>query len=67
MSQKLLDNRGSKNTFQFNKDFIKSYDKESDGGYFLNLMFNIPKIYKTFTMIYSFYLKDWGLKKTKNL
>ena len=32
---------------QFNKDFIKSYNEESDEGYFLKFMFNILKIYMT--------------------
>ena len=43
---------------QFNKDFLKSYNEESDEGYFLKFMFNILKIYMTsLTMIYLFYLK----------
>ena len=37
MSQKLLVNNFEwiKHTFQFNEDFIKNYNKESDQGYFL--------------------------------
>ena len=54
-------------TFQFNEDFIKNYNEESDEGYFSKLMFNILKIYMTFTIIYHFYLKEWRLKKSKIL
>ena len=37
MSQKLVINNCEwiKYTFQFNEDFIKSYNEESDEGYFL--------------------------------
>ena len=47
-----------KDTSQFNKDFIKSYNEESDEGYFLKLMFNILKNYMNFIMIYHFYQKE---------
>ena len=36
-------------------------------GILLKLMFNILKIYKNFTIIYHFYLKEWTLKKLKNV
>ena len=42
---------------QFNEDFIENYNEDSDEGYFLEVdvqMFNILKIYITFTMIYPF-------------
>ena len=42
---------------QFNEDFIKNYNEESDEGYFLKLIFNILKNYMNFIMIYHFYLK----------
>ena len=46
-------------TSQFNEDFIKNYNEESDAGYiFLKFMFNILKNYMTFTMVYHFYLKE---------
>ena len=32
-------------TYQFDKDFIKNYNEESDEGYFLKLMFNTQKNY----------------------
>ena len=34
-----------KDTFQFNKDFIKNYNEETVEGYFLKLIFNILKNY----------------------
>ena len=39
MSQKLPLNHfvGIKNTFEFNEDFIKNYNDESDEGYFLKV------------------------------
>ena len=57
MSQKLpVNNFGwVKDTSQFNDDFIKNYNEESDEGYFLKLMFNILKNYMNFIMIYHFY------------
>ena len=45
-------------TSQFNEDFIKSYNEESDEGYFCNLMLNILKSYMSFIMIYHFHLKE---------
>ena len=33
-----------KNTFQFNEDFIKNYNKESDEGYFLEVDVQYIKI-----------------------
>ena len=43
MSQKLPVNifEWIKHTSQFNKDFIKNYNEESDEGYFLKLILNI--------------------------
>ena len=42
---------------EFDESFMKSYNKESDEGYFLEVIFNIQKIYIIFTTIYHFYLK----------
>ena len=42
---------------QFNEDFIKNYNAESDQEYFLRLMFNIFKNYMNFIKIYHFYQK----------
>ena len=45
-------------TFQFNEDFIKSYNEENDEGYFLKVHVQSPEIYLIFTMIYLFCLKE---------
>ena len=60
MSQKLLLNNFEwiKDTSQFNEDFIKNYNEESDEKYFLKLMFNILKNYMNLLMIYHFYQKE---------
>ena len=52
---------------QFNEDFIKNYNKESDQNIFSNLMFNILKNYMKLITIYQFYQKEWKLKKSKKL
>ena len=43
---------------QFNKNFIKSYNEDSDERYFLKVGVQYPERYMTFTMIYHFYLKE---------
>ena len=45
MSQKLPVNNFEwmEETFQFNEDFIKNYNKESDEGYFLEVDVQYPK------------------------
>ena len=55
MSQKLPVNKLEwiEDTSQFNEDFVKNYNEV-----FLNLMFNILKIYMNFIMIYHFYQKE---------
>ena len=45
-------------TSQFNEDFIKNYNEESDTGYFLKLMLNILKNYMNVIMIYHFYQEE---------
>ena len=45
-----------KDTSQFNEDFIKNYNEESDEGYFLEA--DILKTYKNFIKIYHFHLKE---------
>ena len=47
-----------KHTSQFNEDFIENYDEESDEGYFLDVMFNISKVYIKFIIICHLYLKE---------
>ena len=44
-------------TSQFNEDFLKNCNEESDEGYFLKLMFNILNNYMNFIMIYHIYLR----------
>ena len=58
MSQKVPVNgfKWVEETFQFNEDFIKSYNEESDEGYFLEV--DILKNYPTFTIIYPFCGKE---------
>ena len=45
-------------TSQFNEDFIKNYNEESD-----EVLFNILKYYMNLIMIYHFYLKIEKVKK----
>ena len=69
MSQKLLvnDSKQVEDISEFNEDFMKSYNKESDEGYFLEFDDQYPKIYIAFRMIYSSCMKEFNLKKLKNL
>ena len=43
-------------TYQFDEDFIKNYNEESDEGYFLKLMFNTQKNYMNVIVTHHFYL-----------
>ena len=47
-----------KDTSQFNEDFIKNYNEESDQGILLKLIFNILKEKINYIMIHHFYLKE---------
>ena len=61
MSQKLAVNKLEwiEDTSQFNEDFIKNYNEECDEGYYIEVyVFNIPKNYMNFIMIYHFYQKE---------
>ena len=60
MSQKLPVNNFEwiKDTSQFNEDFIKNYNEESDEGYFLEVDVQYLKNYMNLIMIYNFYLKE---------
>ena len=61
MSQKLPVNNFDwiKNTFQFNKDFIKNYNDESDQGYSLEVCYvQYVEKYMNFIMIYHFTRKN---------
>ena len=59
MSQKLPVNNFEwiKDTSQFNEDFIKNYNEESDEGYFLEVDVDILKNYMNFIIICHFYQK----------
>ena len=52
---------------QFNEDFIKDYDEESDEGHFLEVDVEYPKICIVFIMIYHFYSKGIELKNLISL
>ena len=55
------------NTSQFNEDFRKSYNGESDEGYFLEDDVQNPvKLHELYNDL-PFYLKEWKLKKSKSL
>ena len=60
ISQKLSVNNFEwiKDTSQFNEDFKKKYNEESDEGSFLEVDVQYPKNYMKFIMIYHFYLKE---------
>ena len=60
MSQKLPVNKFEliKDTFQFNKDFIKNYNKESDERYFLEVDVQYIEKLHELTMISHFYTKE---------
>ena len=59
MSQKLPINNFEwiKYTFQFNEDFIKTYNEGTDEGYFLEVDVQYDD-YMNFIMIYYFYLRE---------
>ena len=65
MFQKLLTNKFEliEETSQFNEDFIKNYNEESNKGYFLEVDVQYPKNYMNFIMTYHFYQKEWKLEK----
>ena len=46
------------NAPQFNEDFIKRYNEESDEGYFLDVHVKYPEKLHDLHMIYLFYLKE---------
>ena len=60
MSQKILGNNFQliKDTSQFNKDFMKDYNEESEEEYFLKVNVQyMEKLYELY-MTYHFYLKE---------
>ena len=69
MSQTLLKNlfKWAEETSQFNEDFINILNKLYDTGYFIEADVHYLKNCMNFRMIHIFYLKEWKLKKFKNL
>ena len=61
MPQKMLVNdfKWVEDIPEINRDFIKAIMIKVTKDLFLKLMFNIPKIYITFTTNYPFCLKQW--------
>ena len=59
MLQKLPVNKFEwiENTSQFNKDFLKNYNEETDEGYFLEIDVQYPENYMNFIIICHFYLR----------
>ena len=55
------------NTSQFKKVFTEKYKGDIDEGYFLEVDVKYPEHYMNFIMIYPCILKEWKLKKLKNL
>ena len=47
-----------KDSFQFNEDFIKNYNEESDEGYFLEVDFQYPQKLHKILYDYHFYQKE---------
>ena len=70
MSQKLLVNYFrwvmKKKLSEFNEDFMKSYNEDSNTGYFLEVDIDYPKTLLILIKIYHFYLKEKRLKMLKN-
>ena len=69
MSQKLPVNNFEwiKDTIQFNKDFIKSYNEESDEGYFLKVDVQYPKKLHELHKDLPFLSERMKLKQSKSL
>ena len=56
-----------KNTFQFNEDFIKNYNEENDGRYFLEVDAQYPKKLHELHNDLTFLPERMKLKKSKSL
>ena len=69
MSQKLPVNKFEwiEEISQFNKDFRKNYNQETDEGYFLEVDVQYPKKYMNFIMTYHFYHQQRKLRKVEKL
>ena len=69
MLQKLLLNnfKSTEETSQFNDNFIKNYNEESDEGYYLDIDVQYSEKNMKFIMTYNFSPKERNLKKSKSL
>ena len=69
MLQKLLLNnfKSIEETSQFNDNFIKNYNEESDEGYYLDIDVQYSEKNMKFIMTYNFSPKERNLKKSKSL
>ena len=56
-----------KNTFQFNEDFIKNYNEENDGRYFLEVDAQYPEKLHELHNDLTFLPERMKLKKSKSL
>ena len=54
-------------TSQFNKNFVENYNEHSGERCFLEVDAQYLKILINFILIYHIYMKEWKLKKLKNL
>ena len=70
MSQKLPVNnfKWVEDNSEFNEDFIKGYNDQSDEGCFLEVHVQYPENFHNLRKnIYTFCLKEWELKRPKSL
>ena len=69
MSQRLPVNNVQwiEQTSQFNEDFVKNNNEESDKGYFLEVDVQYPKNWMNYITIYFFYQNERKVKKRKSL
>ena len=69
MSQKLpVDGfKWVENKSQFHKDVIENYSDDCDEGYFLDVHIQCPENQRNLHIGLPFCLKEWKLKKLKNL
>ena len=69
MSQKLPINgfEWVKELSQFNEDFLKNHDEDSNTGYFLEVDVEYPKSLFIFIVIYHFYPKERKFKNARSL
>ena len=52
---------------QFNEDFVKLYNEDSNIGYFIEAIVQYPEKLHDFHDYVPFYMKEWKLKKSEKL